>query len=170
MSKMTSLPIVKKQLYSSDQRKRRDESIWTTVQGILAPVQFIVFLVSVYFIVVFLLTGDGYREAASSVVIKTIVLLTIMVTGAIWEKAVFGRYLLAPAFFWEDVVSFFVIAFHIAYVFVLAANVFSSKTQIVIAVIAYILYLINAIQFLVKFRSARITANLVPESEKEAVA
>ena len=118
MSEMTALPRVRKQLYTSEQRKRRDDSIWTSVQGILAPVQFMVFLVSVYFIVSFLLTGEGYEEASFSVVIKTAVLLTIMVTGAIWEKAVFGQFLLAPAFFWEDIVSFFVIAFHVAYVFV----------------------------------------------------
>ena len=170
MSEMTALPRVRKQLYTSEQRKRRDDSIWTSVQGILAPVQFMVFLVSVYFIVSFLLTGEGYEEASFSVVIKTAVLLTIMVTGAIWEKAVFGQFLLAPAFFWEDIVSFFVIAFHVAYVFVLLANFFSNETQMVIAIIAYILYLINAIQFLVKFRSARLTANLLSENEKEAVA
>ena len=34
------------------------------------------------------------------------VFYTIMVTGAIWEKVVFGQYLFAPAFFWEDVFSF----------------------------------------------------------------
>ena len=38
-----------------------------------------------------------------------------MVTGAIWEKVVFGRYLFAPAFFWEDVFSMLVLALHTAY-------------------------------------------------------
>ncbi len=53
--------------------------------------------------------------ATVSIVVKTALLYTIMVTGAIWEKEVFGQYLFAPAFFWEDVFSFVVIALHTAY-------------------------------------------------------
>ena len=170
MSEMTALQKVNKPLYTSEQRKRRDESIWTTVQGVLAPIQFIVFLGSVYLIAKFLATGEGYTAASFSVIIKTATLLLIMVTGAIWEKAVFGQFLLAKPFFWEDIVSFFVIAFHLSYVIVFVANLFSDQTQIAIAIIAYILYIINAVQFLVKFRSARLTANPVSPSKKEAVA
>jgi 3-vinyl bacteriochlorophyllide hydratase len=33
-------------LYSPAERRRRDESPWTMVQGVLAPVQFLVFLAS----------------------------------------------------------------------------------------------------------------------------
>ena len=33
-------------LYSEAERKRRDTTVWTLVQGVLAPVQFLVFLVS----------------------------------------------------------------------------------------------------------------------------
>jgi hypothetical protein len=33
------------------------------------------------------------------VVVKTLALYTIMVTGCIWEKVVFGQYLFAPAFY-----------------------------------------------------------------------
>ena len=170
MSVTTSISIVKKQLYTTEQRERRDATIWTTVQGILAPVQFAVFLVSVYFIGWFLVTGAGYEEAAVSVIVKTGVLLAIMITGAVWEKIVFGQYLLAPAFFWEDVVSFFVIAFHLAYVFFLVTGLFSNQTQIIIAIIAYFLYLVNALQFIIKFRLSKIPSDLLPESEKEIVA
>jgi hypothetical protein len=60
-------------------------------------------------------TGEGYGAATVSILIKTFLLYLIMVTGAIWEKVVFGQYLFAPAFFWEDVVSFGVIALHTAY-------------------------------------------------------
>jgi 3-vinyl bacteriochlorophyllide hydratase len=101
-------------LYTPSQRRRRDETIWTSVQGVLAPLQFLVFLISLALVLRYLLTGLGYEIAAFSIVIKTVVLLAIMVTGAIWEKVVFGQYLLAPAFFWEDVVSFFVIALHLS--------------------------------------------------------
>ena len=101
-----------RELYTKEQRQRRDSTKWTIVQGILAPVQFFVFLISVILVVRYLATGEGYAAATISIILKTLVLYTIMITGAIWEKVVFGQYLLAPGFFWEDVVSFFVIGLH----------------------------------------------------------
>ena len=143
-------------LYTPSQRKRRDETVWTLVQGVLAPLQFLVFLISLALVVRYLVTGLGYEIAALSIVIKTIVLLAIMVTGAIWEKVVFGQYLLAPAFFWEDVVSFFVIALHLAYVWALSANYLSEQQLMLLALAAYAVYLINAAQFVWKLRAARL--------------
>ena len=143
-------------LYTPSQRKRRDETIWTLVQGVLAPLQFLVFMISLALVVRYLVTGLGYEIAALSIVIKTIVLLAIMVTGAIWEKVVFGQYLLAPAFFWEDVVSFFVIALHLAYVWALFANYLLEQQLMLLALAAYAAYLINAAQFVWKLRSARL--------------
>lgn len=143
-------------LYTPSQRKRRDESVWTLVQGILAPLQFLVFLISVWLVVRYLVTGIGYDIAAYSIVLKTIVLLTIMVTGAIWEKVVFGQYLLAPAFFWEDVVSFFVIALHLAYVWALFSNYATDQQLMALGLTAYTVYLINAAQFVWKLRAARL--------------
>lgn len=143
-------------LYTPSQRKRRDESVWTLVQGILAPLQFLVFLISVWLVMRYLMAGIGYDIAAYSIVLKTVVLLTIMVTGAIWEKVVFGQYLLAPAFFWEDVVSFFVIALHLAYVWALFANYLTEQQLMALGLTAYAVYLINAAQFVWKLRAARL--------------
>ena len=145
-----------KPLYTPSQRKRRDETIWTLVQGVLAPLQFLVFLISLALVLRYLFTGFGYEIAAFSTVLKTIVLLVIMVTGAIWEKVVFGQYLLAPAFFWEDVVSFFVIALHLAYVWALFANYLAEQQLMLLALTAYGVYLINAAQFVWKLRAARL--------------
>lgn len=143
-------------LYTPSQRKRRDETVWTLVQGILAPLQFLVFLISLALVMRYLFAGVGYEIAAFSIVLKTIVLLVIMVTGAIWEKVVFGQYLLAPAFFWEDFVSFFVIALHLAYVWALFANYLSEQQLMLLALTAYAVYLINAAQFVWKLRAARL--------------
>lgn len=143
-------------LYTPSQRKRRDETVWTLVQGVLAPLQFLVFLISLALVMRYLFAGVGYEIAAFSIVLKTIVLLVIMVTGAIWEKVVFGQYLLAPAFFWEDVVSFFVIALHLAYVWALFANYLSEQQLMLLGLIAYAVYLINAAQFVWKLRAARL--------------
>ncbi|WP_308916308.1 2-vinyl bacteriochlorophyllide hydratase [Jannaschia sp. LMIT008] len=142
-------------LYTPAERARRDATPWTLVQGILAPLQFAVFAVSLVLVLRFLLTGDGYAAATASVVAKTALLLTIMVTGSIWEKAVFGRWLLAPAFFWEDVVSFGVIALHLAYLAMLLHGGFAPGAEMACALAAYAAYLVNAAQFLRKLRMAR---------------
>lgn len=143
-------------LYTPEQRARRDATVWTLVQGILAPLQFLVFLVSVVLVVRYLLSGVGYEVATWSIVIKTAVLLTIMVTGAIWEKVVFGRYLFAPSFFWEDVVSFAVIALHLLYIFALWFDLLYPIQLMIVALVAYAAYVINAAQFLWKLRQARL--------------
>ena len=142
-------------LYTPDQRRRRDASPWTLVQGILAPIQFLVFLISLGFVARFMLTGDGYTAAAASVVVKTCLLYTIMVTGAVWEKAVFGRYLFATAFFWEDVFSMLVLALHTAYLASLYAGNVAPRDQMLLALAAYIAYAVNATQFVLKLRAAR---------------
>lgn len=149
-------------LYSAEQRRRRDASRWTLVQGILAPLQFLVFVISLGLVVRYLSTGVGYSEANVSIVIKTLVLYTIMITGSIWEHDVFGRYLFAPAFFWEDVVSILVLALHTAYLANLFLNFMEPREQMLLALAAYASYLVNAAQFLLKLRRARLSA---PSSE-----
>ncbi|NEX18912.1 2-vinyl bacteriochlorophyllide hydratase [Thiorhodococcus mannitoliphagus] len=146
-------------LYTPEERQRRDESPWTLVQGVLAPLQFVVFLVSLYFVLRYLATGEGAFAATISVVVKTIVLYTIMITGAIWEKVVFGRYLFAPAFFWEDVFSMLVLALHTAYLAALFTGFVDTRGQMLIALAAYATYVINAGQFLIKLRMARLEGN-----------
>ena len=143
-------------LYTPLQRQRRDGSVWTLVQGILAPVQFLVFLVSLALVLRFLLTGEGEQAATLSVVVKTLTLYTIMLTGCIWEKVVFGQYLFAPAFFWEDVFSMAVLALHTAYLLALFKGWLDARGLMVLALAAYAAYVVNAGQFLWKLRMARL--------------
>jgi len=150
-------------LYTPEQRRRRDATRWTLVQGLLAPLQFVVFLTSVALVLHFLRTGEGERAATASVVVKTFVLYTIMVTGCLWEKEVFGRYLFAAAFYWEDVFSMAVLALHTAYLAALATGWLDARQQMLLALAAYATYLINATQFLLKLRAARLaTTSEVP--------
>lgn len=144
-----------KPLYTAEQRKRRNESVWTLIQGILAPVQFLIFIVSFCLVIRYLFTGDGYEIATLSIVIKTIALYLIMITGSIWEKVVFGKYLFAEGFFWEDVFSMLVLALHTAYLYFLWNGALSANELIYLALAAYVAYLINAAQFLWKLRVAR---------------
>jgi 3-vinyl bacteriochlorophyllide hydratase len=156
-------------LYTPDERLRRDATPWTLVQGLLAPIQFFVFLVSVVLVLRYLQTGEGETAATISIVIKTILLYTIMITGCIWEKVVFGRYLFAHSFFWEDVFSMLVLALHTAYLFALFSGSLSVKEQMLLALAAYATYIINAIQFLLKLRAARLQSQSQGESENQSV-
>ena len=143
-------------LYTPEQRRRRDASVWTLVQGVLAPLQFVVFLVSLALVLRFLASGEGQHAATVSVVVKTLTLYTIMVTGCIWEKAIFGRYLFAPAFYWEDMFSMLVLALHTAYLVALFTGALSAHAQMQLALAAYAAYAINAAQFVWKLRAARL--------------
>ncbi len=155
---MTSTTAAAPALYTATERARRDATPWTLVQGVLAPVQFAVFLVSLALVVRALATGEGHQAAALSVLLKTAVLLTIMVTGSIWEKVVFGHWLFAPAFFWEDVVSMGVIALHLLYCWALLTGALGADGQLAIALAAYAAYVVNAAQFVWKLRMARLSA------------
>jgi 3-vinyl bacteriochlorophyllide hydratase len=143
-------------LYSPEERRRRDASRWTLVQGVLAPLQFGVFLASLYLVLRWLGTGEGLALASASVVVKTLVLYTIMVTGSIWEKHVFGVWLFARPFFWEDVFSMLVLALHTAYLAALFTGWLDARGQMLLALAAYAAYVINAAQFLLKLRAARL--------------
>ena len=146
--------LAKGALYTPEERRRRDASRWTIVQGVLAPIQFLVMAISVALVLRYLRSGDGLAAANISVIVKTFVLYTIMVTGAIWEKEVFGQYLFARPFFWEDVVSFGVIALHTAYLAGLALE-WPPRSLMVLALVAYATYAVNAVQFILKLRAAR---------------
>jgi 3-vinyl bacteriochlorophyllide hydratase len=127
-------------LYNPEQRRRRDATGWTLVQAILAPIQFLAFLVSVTLVLHTLATGRGEMAADLSVVVKTLALYAIMVTGCLWEKAVFGRWLFAPAFYWEDVFSMAVLALHTAWLVALMTGWLAPRERMLLALAAYATY------------------------------
>ena len=143
-------------LYTAEERRRRDATGWTLVQGLLAPVQFLAFLVSLGLVLRYLATGAGHDAAVGSVVVKTLLLYAIMLTGCIWEKVVFDRWLFAPAFFWEDVFSMAVLALHTAYLVALFTGALDTRQLMHLALAAYATYVINATQFILKLRAARL--------------
>ena len=142
-------------LYTPEERARRDRSPWTAVQGVLAALQFVVFLASLALVLRTLVTGTGLALASASVVAKTVTLYTIMVTGALWERDVYGQYLFAEPFFWEDVVSMGVIALHTAYLAAWWTDALAPRPLLLRALAASAAYAIHAFQFVAKFRRAR---------------
>ena len=149
-------------LYTPEQRRRRDSTRWTLVQGVLAPIQFLVFLVSLALVLRYLATGEGAAAATLSIVVKTCALYAIMITGSIWEKQVFGKWLFAPAFFWEDVFSMLVLALHSVYLVALAGGWGTERGRMLLALAAYATYAINATQFILKLRAARLQGPPAP--------
>jgi 3-vinyl bacteriochlorophyllide hydratase len=142
-------------MYTPEERRRRDASPWTIVQGILAPLQLLAFLVSLWLVLQFLKTGEGAAAATTSVIVKTAFLYAITITGAIWEREVFGVWVFAPSFFWEDVVSTVVIALHTAYLYVWLTDALPVREQMLLALLAYSTYVINAAQFFWKLQLAK---------------
>lgn len=149
-------PLAGAGLYTFEERRRRDSTVWTVVQGVLAPVQFLVFLVSLGLVLRYLGTGEGALAADVSIIVKTLTLYIIMITGSVWEKVVFGQWLFAPAFFWEDVFSMLVLALHAAYLVMLLAGIGTIEQRMGVALAGYAAYVINAGQFLWKLRVARL--------------
>lgn len=125
------------------------------MQAILAPLQFAVFAVSLILVLRFLATGQGEQAATVSILLKTLLLYAIMVTGCLWERDVYGQLLFAPAFFWEDVVSMLVMALQTAYLLAWLGGWLTPRQQMAIALAAYAAYVVNATQFLLKLRAAR---------------
>lgn len=166
---MTDSPPLPRPLYTSEERWRRDHTAWTTVQAVLAPLQFLVFLVSLVLVCRSLLWQVDTDWALASVVLKTLLLYTIMVTGCIWEKVVFGQYLFAPSFFWEDVFSMAVLGLHTAYLWVWWQQSVSAQFQLWLALAAYAAYVINATQFLLKLRAARLQSQSSSPSHSPSI-
>ena len=167
MNEASATTVISAGLYTPEERVRRDSTIWTPVQGFLAAFQFIVFGISVCLITRYMVTGQGETLAVWSVVFKTLVLYSIMVTGSIWEKVVFDKWLFAKSFFWEDVFSFLVLGLHTTYLWALFTDSMSTRDQLWLALAAYAAYAINAGQFLWKLKAARIQERATLALQKE---
>ena len=134
-------------MYTADQLLQRDRSVWTKVQGVLAPIQFITFLVSAYLVYRAWHTQSGYEIATLSIIIKITLLWAITITGMIWEKEIFGHYFLAKEFYWEDIGNLIAIITHNAY-FVVRWLGWDDNAVMGTMLVAYATYLINSAQFI----------------------
>ncbi len=142
-------------MYTEDQLRRREASRWTKVQIILAPIQFVAFIISFGLVIRYLITGEGYWVATISVWIKITLIWALTITGMLWEHDMFDHYFLAKEFFWEDIGNLIAIITHNLY-FVAQWMGASRETVMWVMVFAYVTYLFNALQFINRgVRSAR---------------
>jgi len=140
--------------YTAEQMEKRNNSKWTKVQMVLAPLQFLTFIISLGLIIRYLTTGDGYMITNLSVIVKIALLWAITITGMIWEKEVYGKWFLAPEFFWEDTLNAVAMFMHNLYFVALLAG-WSHEQLMTLMLIAYISYLVNFAQFFVRGLQAR---------------
>ncbi|NDJ84924.1 MAG: 2-vinyl bacteriochlorophyllide hydratase [Chloroflexi bacterium] len=140
--------------YTQAQLTKRNSTKWTLVQAVLAPLQFLAFVISLAVIIRYLITGDGYAVANASVLIKIGLLWLITVTGMFWEKAVYDKWFLAPQFFWEDAFNAVAMFLHNLY-FVAHFLGWSEQSIMTLMLVAYISYLVNFAQFFIRGLQAR---------------
>jgi 3-vinyl bacteriochlorophyllide hydratase len=156
-------------MYTVDQLARREASPWTRVQILLAPIQFLAFVISFGLVLRYLSSGEGYWAATVSIWVKIALIWALTITGMLWEHDVYGHYFMAPEFFWEDLGNLIAIITHNAY-FVAQWMGAGERTVMWVMVVAYISYLFNAAQFIVKgVRSARQRRALREASARPAV-
>jgi 3-vinyl bacteriochlorophyllide hydratase len=142
-------------MYTPDQLRRREASKWTRVQIILAPIQFLVFLVSFSLVVRYLITGQGHTIATITIWIKIALIWALTITGMLWEHDMFDHYFMAKEFFWEDVGNLIAIITHNLYFVALWMGA-SDQMVMWVMVFAYVTYLFNAAQFIYRgVQSAR---------------
>lgn len=142
-------------MYTPDQLRRREASRWTKVQIILAPIQFLAFIISFALVIRYLATGDGYWVATVSVWVKIALIWALTITGMLWEYDMFDHYFMAKEFFWEDLGNLIAIITHNLY-FVAVWLGASQQAVMWVMVFAYVTYLLNAGQFVARgVRSAR---------------
>ncbi|MCB0004815.1 MAG: 2-vinyl bacteriochlorophyllide hydratase [Anaerolineales bacterium] len=140
--------------YTPEQLAKRNQSKWTIVQAVLAPLQLLAFLISFALVVHYLITGRGLLAADISVLVKISLLWLITVTGMIWEKEIFGHWFLAPQFYWEDVGNAVAMVLHNLY-FVARWLGWSDRAVMTLMLLAYLSYLVNLAQFVAKGLQAR---------------
>ncbi|NTU67376.1 MAG: 2-vinyl bacteriochlorophyllide hydratase [Chlorobiaceae bacterium] len=137
--------------YTPEQLEKRNASRWTTVQAVLAPIQFLIFLAGLT--VTWLFTKElwitDFGWITFFVTLKTFMLVLIFVTGGFFELEVFGRFAFAREFFWEDFGSAIAMIVHISY-FILFWIGLDRDILIRTAYLAYLSYLVNAAQFVIR--------------------
>lgn len=136
-------------------RERRAASIWTRIHPLFAIAQLLVFLVSVTLLVLHLLGIVSFGVVHVSVLVKIGLMLGAIVTGALWEHDVFGKWWFASEFFIEDTMTLNVFLLHVAYLVVVYA--WPENTRMILALlgVAYTVYGLNVAQYILRYHGMR---------------
>lgn len=137
--------------YTPEQLAKRNASVWTEIQILLAPVQFVIFLTGIVLNAIYTSNPAliDFFWISVAILFKTLFFVILFITGMFFEKDIFGKWVFSKEFFWEDVGSSVATFFHFLY-FVLAWKGYSHDTLVFWASVAYSSYIINALQYLVR--------------------
>jgi 3-vinyl bacteriochlorophyllide hydratase len=136
--------------YTPEQLAKRNASVWTDIQIILAPIQFIIFLTGVTVTALYL-NGiiTSFYWVSLAILFKTLFFALLFVTGMFFEKEIFDKWVFSKEFLWEDIGSTIAAAFHLLY-FVMAWMGYPEEVLVWEAFLAYFTYVLNALQYLVR--------------------
>jgi len=133
---------------------RRSASLWTRIHPVFALAQLAAFFVSVGLLIAYFRGAVSFDVVHQSVLIKVALMAGAIVTGALWEKDVFGKYWFAPEFMGEDTMTVNVFILHIAYLVMAVIHPENIVAQIGTLIMAYTVYIANVAQYVLR------TANL----------
>jgi 3-vinyl bacteriochlorophyllide hydratase len=137
--------------YTPEQLVKRNASIWTDIQIILAPIQFLFFVAGVTTTALYAndLFGTSFYWVSVAILFKTLFFALLFITGMFFEKEIFNQWVYSKEFLWEDIGSTIAAFFHLLYFF-LAYRHYPENVLIWDAFIAYFTYVLNALQYLIR--------------------
>ncbi len=139
---------------SKDMIARRSASVWTKIHPVFALGQLLAFFVSVGLLIGYFRGSVSFDVVHESVLLKVALMVGAIVTGALWEKDVFGHYWFAPEFMGEDTMTVNVFILHLGYLTMVLAHPQNITAQIGTLLVAYTVYIANVAQYVLR------TANL----------
>jgi len=144
---------------------RREASVWTLIHPLFAIGQLLAFVVSVGLFVAFLRGAVPFHAVHVSVLVKVGLMVGAVITGAFWERDVFGHWWFAPEFLFEDVMTLIVFITQLTY---LAMAYFHPSMMNVVAstlAVAYAVYLGNVAQYIHRTQTRKKESAQRAESE-----
>jgi 3-vinyl bacteriochlorophyllide hydratase len=128
--------------------QRRVDSKWTRIHPLFAIGQLGVFFVSAVLLVLYYTGHVSFHAVHISVLIKVAFMVGAIVTGAFWEKDVYGKWWFATEYFIEDVMTVNVFGLHVLYLVCVYAFPQNMQLNVVLLTVAYVVYGLNVGQYI----------------------
>ncbi len=124
--------------------------MWTKIHPIFALGQLLAFFVSVGLLVAYFFGRVSFAVVHDAVMTKIGLMVGAVITGALWEKDVFGSYWFAAEFLVEDVMTVNVFILQIAYVLMAYTHPENLGVILWVLGLAYFVYVGNVAQYIVR--------------------
>jgi len=112
--------------------------------------QLLMFFVSAILLTMYARGAVSFSVVHESVLFKIALMLGAIITGALWEKDVFGAYWFAPEFMGEDTMTVIVFILHVSYLTMVFAHPENIGYQVSMLVMAYTVYVVNVAQYVIR--------------------